>query len=133
RDVIQEGARRLVAYQSIAYAQVYIDRLAPIRIADERSGAGGKLLREVGRYLPGRLSYEDGIRAAQAKNDPARRPPLPVERGGGPAWVWRGAAGPMSRSPSRSSSGRASTSSARSCRGGRPAASLRSPRSAAGA
>src|SRR6185295_6983737 len=29
RDVIQEGARRLVGYQDIAYAQLYIDRLAP--------------------------------------------------------------------------------------------------------
>src|SRR5262249_8481946 len=84
RDVIQEGARRLVAYQSIAYAQVYIDRLAPIRIADERSGAGGKLLREVGRYLAGRMSYEDVIRVAQAKIDSARRARVAVEMGGKP-------------------------------------------------
>jgi indolepyruvate ferredoxin oxidoreductase beta subunit len=72
RDVIQEGARRLVAYQDISYAQLYIDRLAPIRLADERTGAGGKILRETARHLAVRMSYEDVIRVAEAKIDPAR-------------------------------------------------------------
>ena len=72
RDVIQEGARRLVGYQDIAYAQLYIDRLAPIRLADERAGASGKLLREIARHLAVRMSYEDVIRVAQAKIDPVR-------------------------------------------------------------
>jgi len=83
-DVIQEGARRLVGYQSIAYAQLYIDRLVPIRLADERSGADGKVLREVGRYLALRMSYEDVIRVAQAKIDPARRARIAAEMGGKP-------------------------------------------------
>src|SRR5262245_31240764 len=73
RDTIQEGARRLVGYQNIAYAQLYIDRLAPIRLADERAGANGRLLREVGRHLAVRMSYEDVISVAQAKMDQARR------------------------------------------------------------
>src|SRR5262249_13057305 len=84
RGTDPEGARRLVAYQSIAYAQLYIDRLAPIRVADERSGAGGKLLREVGRYLAVRMSYEDVIRVAQAKIDPARRARIAAAMGGKP-------------------------------------------------
>src|SRR6266446_449157 len=39
RDVVLAGARRLAAYQDLAYAQLYVDRLAPIRAADARVGA----------------------------------------------------------------------------------------------
>jgi indolepyruvate ferredoxin oxidoreductase beta subunit len=81
RDVITEGMRRLASYQSIAYAQLYIDRLAPIRLADERTGAGGRLLRETARHLAIRMSYEDVIRVAQAKIDPARRERIAAEMG----------------------------------------------------
>jgi indolepyruvate ferredoxin oxidoreductase beta subunit len=84
RDVIQEGARRLVAYQSVAYAQLYVDRLAPIRLADDRAGAGGKLLRAVGRHLAVRMSYEDVIRVAQAKIDPGRRARIAADMGAKP-------------------------------------------------
>ena len=64
--------RRLAAYQDSAYARLYLDRLAPVRDADERAGAGGKLLRETARHLAVRMSFEDVIRVAQAKIDPAR-------------------------------------------------------------
>jgi indolepyruvate ferredoxin oxidoreductase beta subunit len=84
RDMIQEGARRLVSYQDIAYAQLYIDRLAPIRLADEQAGADGRLLREVGRHLAVRMSYEDVIRVAQAKIDPGRRDRIAAEMGAKP-------------------------------------------------
>jgi indolepyruvate ferredoxin oxidoreductase beta subunit len=67
-----EGVRRQVAYQSIAYARLYLERLAPIAKADEQSGAQGKLLREVARHLAVRMSYEDVVRVAQAKIAPAR-------------------------------------------------------------
>ena len=67
-----EGVRRLAAYQDIAYARLYLDRLAPIRDADARANAGGKLLAETARHLAVRMSYEDVIRVAQAKIDPAR-------------------------------------------------------------
>ena len=70
REMIVEGARRLVAYQDLGYAQLYLDRLAPIRTADERAQAGGRLLRETARHLAVRMSYEDVIRVAQAKIDP---------------------------------------------------------------
>ena len=72
RDVILEGARRLAAYQDIAYARLYLDRLASVRRADEHAHSGGRLLREVARHLAVRMSYEDVIRVAQAKIDPAR-------------------------------------------------------------
>ena len=72
RDVIAEGVRRLVDYQDAAYARLYLDRLAAIRDADARANADGKLLRETARHLALRMSYEDVIRVAQAKTDPAR-------------------------------------------------------------
>ena len=67
-----EGVRRLVPYQSIAYARLYLERLVAIAKADEQSGAQGKLLKEVARHLAVRMSYEDVVRVAQAKIAPAR-------------------------------------------------------------
>jgi indolepyruvate ferredoxin oxidoreductase beta subunit len=84
RDVIAEGARRLTSYQSIRYAQLYLARLAPIRAADERAQAGGRLLRETARHLAVRMSYEDVIRVAQAKIDPARMRRIAAEIGAKP-------------------------------------------------
>jgi indolepyruvate ferredoxin oxidoreductase beta subunit len=71
-DVVLAGVRRLAAYQDAAYAQLYLDRLAPVRAADARADAGGRLVRETARHLAVRMSYEDVIRVAQAKIDPAR-------------------------------------------------------------
>jgi indolepyruvate ferredoxin oxidoreductase beta subunit len=72
RDVAVEGLRRLAAYQDLGYAQLYLERLAPVRETDMRIAAGGRLLREVARQLALRMSFEDVIRVAQAKTDPAR-------------------------------------------------------------
>jgi indolepyruvate ferredoxin oxidoreductase beta subunit len=84
RDVVFAGARRLAAYQDLAYAQLYVDRLAPIRAADARAGAGGRLVRETARHLAVRMSYEDVIRVAQAKIDPARLQRIAAEMGAKP-------------------------------------------------
>jgi indolepyruvate ferredoxin oxidoreductase beta subunit len=81
RDVIVAGTRRLVAYQDLAYARLYLDRLAAVRAADARAQAGGRLLRETARHLAVRMSYEDVIRVAQAKIDPARRERIAAETG----------------------------------------------------
>jgi indolepyruvate ferredoxin oxidoreductase beta subunit len=70
--VITEGVRRLAEYQDRAYARLYLDRLTPIREADAQAGAGGRLLAATARQLALRMSYEDVIRVAQAKIDPAR-------------------------------------------------------------
>src|SRR5262249_26279774 len=50
----------------------YLDRLAPIRAADQKAAAGGCLVRETARHLAVRMSFEDVIRVAQAKIDPRR-------------------------------------------------------------
>ena len=72
REIVTEGVRRLSAYQDWKYARLYLDRLKPIVEADQRAASGGKLLREVARHLAVRMSFEDVIRVAQAKIDPAR-------------------------------------------------------------
>ncbi len=71
-DIIVEGLRRLTAYQDLRYARLYLDRLGAVREADTAGGAGGRLLRETARHLAVRMSFEDVIRVAQAKTDPAR-------------------------------------------------------------
>ena len=72
QDIIVEGLRRLAAYQDVAYARLYLDRLRFIAAADRECGADGRLLRETARHLAVRMSFEDVIRVAQAKIDPAR-------------------------------------------------------------
>jgi indolepyruvate ferredoxin oxidoreductase beta subunit len=67
-----EGVRRLIAYQGLGYAKLYLDRLRPIIDADATAGAHGKLLKEVARHLAVRMSYEDVVRVAQAKISPER-------------------------------------------------------------
>jgi indolepyruvate ferredoxin oxidoreductase, alpha subunit len=72
RAFATEGVRRLSAYQDLTYARLYLDRLAPVREADAEAQADGQLLAETARHLAVRMSYEDVIRVAQAKIDPAR-------------------------------------------------------------
>ena len=72
RAFMSEGLRRLIAYQDVAYARLYLDRLRPIRDADMKAAADGRLLAATARHLAVRMSYEDVIRVAQAKLDPAR-------------------------------------------------------------
>lgn len=80
-DVVLAGVRRLAAYQDVAYARLYLDRLAPVRAADARANAGGRLVCETARHLAVRMSYEDVIRVAQAKIDPARIARIRAELG----------------------------------------------------
>ncbi len=67
-----EGIRRLIAYQNLPYARLYLDRLRALVDADAAGGAPGKLLKEVARQLAVRMSYEDVVRVAQAKIAPER-------------------------------------------------------------
>jgi indolepyruvate ferredoxin oxidoreductase, beta subunit len=67
-----EGVRRLIHYQGVRYAWLYLTRLRPIVEADQVFGAHGKLVKEVARHLAVRMSYEDVVRVAQAKIAPAR-------------------------------------------------------------
>ncbi|HZP79892.1 MAG TPA: indolepyruvate oxidoreductase subunit beta family protein [Pseudolabrys sp.] len=72
QDIVVEGIRRLVAYQSLAYARLYLDRLAAIQDADAHSNLDGVLLRETAKHLAVRMSFEDVSRVAEAKIAPAR-------------------------------------------------------------
>ncbi len=72
QPIAVEGIRRLIAYQSLAYAKLYLDRLRPFVELDEAGGARGQLVREIARHLAVRMSYEDVVRVAQAKISPAR-------------------------------------------------------------
>jgi indolepyruvate ferredoxin oxidoreductase beta subunit len=62
-DVIEEGIRRLTAYQDRGYAGLYLDRL---------TGIEPGILRDVARHLAIRMSFEDVIRVAQAKTSRER-------------------------------------------------------------
>ena len=62
-DVVEEGTRRLAAYQDRRYAALFLDRLA---------GFDAAIVREVARHLAVRMSYEDVIRVAQAKTSHER-------------------------------------------------------------
>jgi indolepyruvate ferredoxin oxidoreductase alpha subunit len=72
QPVAIEGVRRLVAYQGVPYAQLYLDRLRALVDADNAGGTPGRLLKEVARQLAVRMSYEDVVRVAQAKIAPGR-------------------------------------------------------------
>ena len=85
REVIVEGVRRLVAYQDVDYARLYLDRLRPILQADQTIAGEGRLVRETARHLAVRMSYEDVIRVAQAKTDPARIARIETAMGAAPA------------------------------------------------
>jgi indolepyruvate ferredoxin oxidoreductase beta subunit len=83
-DIAVEGLRRLAAYQDLAYARLYLDRLQPVAQADARAEAQGRLLRETARHLAVRMSYEDVIRVAQAKIAPGRIARIIEKMGGKP-------------------------------------------------
>ena len=62
-DIVEEGIRRLVAYQDRRYAALFLDRLG---------GLNAELVRDVARHLAVRMSFEDVIRVAQAKTSRER-------------------------------------------------------------
>ncbi len=68
-----EGVRRLAAYQDIGYARLYLDRLAADRRRRRaRPARAAACCARSARHLAVRMSFEDVIRVAQAKIDPAR-------------------------------------------------------------
>jgi indolepyruvate ferredoxin oxidoreductase beta subunit len=69
RAILREGVRRLVDWQDVAYAQRYLDRLAPIAAAASEDPT---LLAETARHLALWMSYEDTIRVAQLKTRDTR-------------------------------------------------------------
>jgi indolepyruvate ferredoxin oxidoreductase beta subunit len=80
--VTLEGVRRLVDYQDVAYAALYLDRLARFVALPQTDGT---LIRELARHLAVRMSYEDTIRVAQLKLRDRRIERLRSEAGAVPA------------------------------------------------
>jgi indolepyruvate ferredoxin oxidoreductase beta subunit len=66
-----EGARRLMDYQDMDYAALYLDRLGAIKTLDSTAW-NWVLTREVARALALWMSYEDVMRVAQQKVGRAR-------------------------------------------------------------
>ncbi|HEX4233625.1 MAG TPA: indolepyruvate oxidoreductase subunit beta family protein [Caldimonas sp.] len=63
--LLKDGVRRLIDYQDLAYAGLYLDRIA--RIAAGPLDASGQLVAETARHLALWMSYEDTARVAQLK------------------------------------------------------------------
>ncbi len=79
QDFMIEGVRRLTRFQDGAYARLFLDRLGRLSDLDIRDD--GTVLRETARHLAVRMSFEDLIRVAQAKIDPARMERISQELG----------------------------------------------------
>jgi indolepyruvate ferredoxin oxidoreductase beta subunit len=73
--ILDEGVARTAAYQDSAYADRYLDRLAPV-LAAEREGGGAptgyRVTTETGRHLALWMCYEDLIRVADLKSRRSR-------------------------------------------------------------
>jgi indolepyruvate ferredoxin oxidoreductase beta subunit len=70
RHLVTEGVRRLIDYQDLRYAELYLDRLA--RIQQLPHDGSGALLSETARHLALWMSYEDTIRVADLKTRASR-------------------------------------------------------------
>jgi indolepyruvate ferredoxin oxidoreductase beta subunit len=73
-DLVKHGISRLIDYQDLAYAELYIDRLVRVS-AEDRLHCGYEnrlLIRETARYLALWMSYEDVMRVADLKSRETR-------------------------------------------------------------
>jgi len=68
--VLKSGLARLVDYQDVAYAQLFLERVSGFL---GRCGSDGPFIRDLARHLALRMSVEDVIRVAQLKLRRARR------------------------------------------------------------
>jgi indolepyruvate ferredoxin oxidoreductase beta subunit len=75
QEVVREGVLRMLDYQGRHYAERYLERLEPVRTVDSAHGGdaqGWVLTGETARHLALRMSFEDIIRVADLKTQPAR-------------------------------------------------------------
>ena len=71
--VIRAGVERLVDYQDLAYAHLYLARLRPLMEIERTRGDGsGRLVAETARQLALGMAYEDTVRVAELKIRPSR-------------------------------------------------------------
>ncbi|WP_158811766.1 indolepyruvate oxidoreductase subunit beta family protein [Beijerinckia sp. L45] len=75
QDLARAGVERLVDYQDVAYANEYLDRLAPFLALDRQCGGDTKsfaLTVQAAKYLAVGMSYDDVIRVADLKTRASR-------------------------------------------------------------
>ncbi|MEX0645438.1 MAG: indolepyruvate oxidoreductase subunit beta family protein, partial [Parvularculaceae bacterium] len=75
RAVVKEGLRRLVDYQNVNYAAIYLSRLDVILARDRAQGGetrDWRLTQETARHLALAMSFEDTIRVADLKTRSTR-------------------------------------------------------------
>lgn len=70
-EIVREGVKRLIDYQGIEYAGLYLDRLGPL-LAFDGQESRWRLLRETARGLALWMAYEDAIRVAALKTRQSR-------------------------------------------------------------
>jgi len=67
---VAEGVRRLIDFQDIAYAELYVDRL--LSVQQKAHADDHKLMQETARYLALWMSFEDAVRVAELKTRASR-------------------------------------------------------------
>jgi indolepyruvate ferredoxin oxidoreductase beta subunit len=72
QDVVREGVRRLIDYQDVGYAKLYLDRLDAVVALEAADSAVPELTASVARGLALWMSFEDTIRVADLKIRSAR-------------------------------------------------------------
>ncbi len=75
QEVLALGVTRLTDYQDAAYANLYLERLAPVLVVERQAGgeaADFPVTRETARQLALWMSYEDVIRVADLKTRRSR-------------------------------------------------------------
>lgn len=72
QDLAREGVRRMIDYQDVAYASLYLDRLDSVAASERAGSAGVSLTESVARGLALWMSFEDTIRVADLKIRTAR-------------------------------------------------------------
>jgi indolepyruvate ferredoxin oxidoreductase beta subunit len=82
--IVLHGVARLIEYQHVAYAKLYLDRLDTVLAVDGDAQGDAKLTAETGRHLALWMSYEDIIRVAQLKTRPERFERVRIEAGAKP-------------------------------------------------
>jgi indolepyruvate ferredoxin oxidoreductase beta subunit len=66
-DVVREGVRRMIDYQDVAYAGLYLDRLDAVVALEPKGSDSFALTETVARALALWMSFEDTIRVADLK------------------------------------------------------------------
>jgi indolepyruvate ferredoxin oxidoreductase beta subunit len=84
RETLALGARRAASFQDGDYAMRYLDRAGRLWTAEQAAGGDGTLLAEAARRLALWMTYEDVVRVAQLKIDPARIAQVRADAGAGP-------------------------------------------------